>query len=391
MQWIRIETALLHHPKILRIARILGCSRPEALGVAVGLYMVAGEYRPDGVLSGLGPEELAELVGWAGDPGVLWQALLRVGLVEQRGEHVVVHDWRAYQVPHVDPGATGGYGNHVRWHARRGTRDPNCPWCRADAPPKQQGSSEVEPVATDDRREDRPDIASDIAPTSLSDVAPISLSESLQDNTEQDNRKAPHDRRDDRSDGRSDAPQAASIADLAKVPTPEAHSLLQAINELTGRRVLAKDLSDRDLRETQALLDRLRDEGEPDPAALILEAARKRAASGRSLGRIAWLADEIPPPGRREKRRRDPETQRLAEEAAEADRRIQAMSPEERRALRRRALAALREELGPKAPVVEGMVLAMMRRLVSGDRAPPAAQQLAEASAGAGGGRSGSG
>lgn len=98
MPWIRIDTNLTSHPKLLRLAKLLEVPRPQALGYLVSLWAWCLEYAPDGDLSAFSAAEVAEAVGWPGKPERFLLALRDCGVsgagfLDPTGK---LHDWEEY-------------------------------------------------------------------------------------------------------------------------------------------------------------------------------------------------------------------------------------------------------------------------------------------------------
>lgn len=93
MSWFRLEFDLPGNHKPRALARELGVSRHEALGILVTLWCEVGRLAPDGSLVDYAPEDVEDFAGWRGEPGQLVQALLTVGLLDEAPEGLVVHGW----------------------------------------------------------------------------------------------------------------------------------------------------------------------------------------------------------------------------------------------------------------------------------------------------------
>ena len=102
MVWIRIEAALPRHPKVLRVASILGIQPAQALGHLLTLWCWASHYRPDGNLSMMSNLEIADAAGWQGSADAFVLALTdgSVRLIDASGRNKcrkMLHDWGEYQ------------------------------------------------------------------------------------------------------------------------------------------------------------------------------------------------------------------------------------------------------------------------------------------------------
>jgi len=93
MPWIESHTALARHPKVLRLARLLGLRVPAALGHLHLLWWWALEYAPSGDLSPFDADEIAIACMWEGETAGLLPALQQAGFLDQDG---MLHDWYEY-------------------------------------------------------------------------------------------------------------------------------------------------------------------------------------------------------------------------------------------------------------------------------------------------------
>ena len=92
---IRVNVLLRNHRKLRRLEKSIG---PGACGYLINLWIATAVSRPDGVLIGWTPGDIAEEVGWQGDPSELIEAYKSAGWVDQRDDGVViVHDWATHQ------------------------------------------------------------------------------------------------------------------------------------------------------------------------------------------------------------------------------------------------------------------------------------------------------
>lgn len=93
MAWIESHQELGRHPKTVHFAKLLGVSRPTAVGHLHYLWWWAMDYAQDGNLARYPVEVIAEAVLWEGEANDLWQALIIAGFVNEDG---TVHDWFDY-------------------------------------------------------------------------------------------------------------------------------------------------------------------------------------------------------------------------------------------------------------------------------------------------------
>ena len=92
---IRVNVLLRGHRKRRRLEKLIG---PGAVGYLIDLWIATAVSRPDGVLAGWTPRDVADEVGWKEDPEQLLLALKDSGWIERREDGVViVHDWTVHQ------------------------------------------------------------------------------------------------------------------------------------------------------------------------------------------------------------------------------------------------------------------------------------------------------
>lgn len=92
MAWIESHQELARHPKTKRLARLLGCSVPAAIGHLHLLWWWATDYAPDGDLTSFSAEDVAEAVMWEGECESLVTALREARFLD--GSRI--HDWDTY-------------------------------------------------------------------------------------------------------------------------------------------------------------------------------------------------------------------------------------------------------------------------------------------------------
>ena len=78
------------HPKAIKIIALLG-KRSDIFPLR--LFCWAAKFAKSGVIDG-GAAEIEAACKWDGDPGVLHDALIKVGILEDDG--VTIHDWHEY-------------------------------------------------------------------------------------------------------------------------------------------------------------------------------------------------------------------------------------------------------------------------------------------------------
>lgn len=96
--WLKLEPALVNHPKTLRLATLWHCHPYEVVGFLVSLWGYCLEYQEDGNVDGLPPDVLGQsaapcLSAATGTPSSVREALEEVGFVDPGGQ---LHDWDEY-------------------------------------------------------------------------------------------------------------------------------------------------------------------------------------------------------------------------------------------------------------------------------------------------------
>jgi len=100
--YVHSHVDLWNHPKTLRLARLLGISRPAAVGHIHGIWYWAATYATDGDLGDVDDVEIASAADWQGDPSLFVDALLHCGKKSQDGFLVrdgglfIVHEFGEY-------------------------------------------------------------------------------------------------------------------------------------------------------------------------------------------------------------------------------------------------------------------------------------------------------
>ena len=92
MAWIESHSELRDHPKLKRLARILGIDRRAATGLLHWLWWWAMDYAPDGDLSEYEDADIADGLDWDGDPVELMAAFRDAGFLDG----AKLHDWEDY-------------------------------------------------------------------------------------------------------------------------------------------------------------------------------------------------------------------------------------------------------------------------------------------------------
>jgi hypothetical protein len=91
-EWIESHAALREHPKRRRLSRGLGIDMHATLGLLHCLWWWAMDYAPDGDLSDFDPADVADGIGYDGDPKKLIKGLQDAGFMDG----LQLHDWRDY-------------------------------------------------------------------------------------------------------------------------------------------------------------------------------------------------------------------------------------------------------------------------------------------------------
>ena len=100
MTWIRVDTTLVRHPKVARLAQALGMGRHEAVGVLIDLWTWSVDYTEGGDLSRITGDDLMAALGVSQEaliPVNLIEALVGSGFVDRDDERLVLHDWDVHQ------------------------------------------------------------------------------------------------------------------------------------------------------------------------------------------------------------------------------------------------------------------------------------------------------
>lgn len=97
MAWIESHQSLLTHRKTGRLARKLGVSKVTAVGHLHCFWWWCMDNAPDGRLSDIDDEDIAEGSAWEGDPFDFAEALIFAGFCDRDPNgRVTVHDWYDY-------------------------------------------------------------------------------------------------------------------------------------------------------------------------------------------------------------------------------------------------------------------------------------------------------
>lgn len=90
--WIRVETNVAEHPKVIAFADTLGISLEEALGYIVRVWGQVAEHRPSGDLKGLSDAAVEIWARWRGEPGCFGEAFRSQFMTGS-----ILHGWQERQ------------------------------------------------------------------------------------------------------------------------------------------------------------------------------------------------------------------------------------------------------------------------------------------------------
>ena len=99
-EWIESHVTLPRNKKFRRLARALGTTIPETLGLLHALWYYTLEQAPSGLLEGHTAEDIAEGCYYAGDPATLLDAFVSTGWVDRTPDGLAIHDWADYNRQH---------------------------------------------------------------------------------------------------------------------------------------------------------------------------------------------------------------------------------------------------------------------------------------------------
>ena len=113
MAWIESHQSLATHRKLLHLMRLLKISDIEAVGLLHYLWWWALDNAPEGVLTGIAPEDIASAAHWTGrkhDPRQFIKALIAANFIEltdkseelTQNSTIILHDWDDYAGKLID-------------------------------------------------------------------------------------------------------------------------------------------------------------------------------------------------------------------------------------------------------------------------------------------------
>jgi hypothetical protein len=166
--WMKIDDRMHAHRKTRALTRSHTDKSRDA--APMGLWVLAGSWASQNATDGWVPA--SELDRWDDDWEPLARRLVRSGYwwpEEHDGEPGYgFNDWQEWNSPAASE--SGVFGNHVRWHVKKGVVKPDCEHC----PTEPEGPEEPEFTSgpsgasrPDIAPDDRPDIGSGIAPNRL--------------------------------------------------------------------------------------------------------------------------------------------------------------------------------------------------------------------------------
>ena len=100
MAWIESHQSLRTHRKTMKLKRLLGIREHEVVGYLHILWWWALDNAPDGNLEGLDSKDLADVIGYRGDPEKLSSSLVAAGFMD--AAPLSLHDWGDYAGKLID-------------------------------------------------------------------------------------------------------------------------------------------------------------------------------------------------------------------------------------------------------------------------------------------------
>lgn len=142
MAWIESHQDLASNAKTRRAARILDVPIPQVVGHLHMLWWWALDHAFDGDVTAFDALDLADAVGWDGDPDELVKALVdcgpgdKVGFLEHTDDgRTVIHDWADFTKHLRARRESSKVANHVRHHVNKGVTESGCDLCETDDAP----------------------------------------------------------------------------------------------------------------------------------------------------------------------------------------------------------------------------------------------------------------
>jgi len=97
-----MKAGALDHPKMHRLARILGIPRYAAWGLMEGLWNFATRYAPAGNVGKYPNQDLSDAVAWDSEPDKLISAMVVCGWLDRHEtERLIIHDWAEHAPDYI--------------------------------------------------------------------------------------------------------------------------------------------------------------------------------------------------------------------------------------------------------------------------------------------------
>lgn len=92
----------VNHTKMRRLARVLGIELWAARGIMESLWYVTREEAPSGDIGKLSDQDIADAIGWMGEPAALIQGLLKSSWLDAADDYrLIIHDWADHCEDHI--------------------------------------------------------------------------------------------------------------------------------------------------------------------------------------------------------------------------------------------------------------------------------------------------
>lgn len=93
MNWFRVDTTLVDHPKVIRFGEMAGVTTEAAIGRIVRFFSGVAMHAEDGDLTNIPAGAIAAWVRWKKKPDSLLQLLVDCGFIDEEGGSRRVHGW----------------------------------------------------------------------------------------------------------------------------------------------------------------------------------------------------------------------------------------------------------------------------------------------------------
>lgn len=137
MAWIELHQNLPAHRKVKKLKRLLKIKTPQAVGHLAMLWLWAVDNAPDGDLSTLDPEDIAEACEWTKDAEQFVQALTEAGFIDPDAK---MHDWSDYAGMLLDRRENQREQNRKRQQRYRNKRKTDSNAADSDISPRETGT-----------------------------------------------------------------------------------------------------------------------------------------------------------------------------------------------------------------------------------------------------------